>query len=182
MRVFAGLPLPEETKQNVTNIIEDFKQKNSDLNYVKPQGMHITLHFFGDLTEAQTEELLAAMESPELKVPQIHLSLGHLDQFPPRGNPRIIFQEIEEGEQDLHDIYLRYQRIIKPLDFVTIEARPFKAHITLARNKRSRMDPKIIKKYKPKIHHFTMDRLVLYKSDLKPTGPEYTALKTILFK
>jgi 2'-5' RNA ligase len=60
------------------------------------------------------------------------------------------------------------------------EKRPFKGHLTLGRIK-SKIDPKtlheVLKRFTPfESDRFVADRIILYKSDLKPGGAVYTKL------
>ena len=63
------------------------------------------------------------------------------------------------------------------------EERPFQAHLTLGRVKSSRGRDDLIGRmepYREKIFgDIAVERVVLFKSDLRPSGPIYTALREI---
>ena len=61
------------------------------------------------------------------------------------------------------------------------EARVFQPHLTLGRVNSSRGKEELIRKmerYREEdFGEFSVERVILFKSDLKPTGPIYTPLK-----
>ncbi len=63
------------------------------------------------------------------------------------------------------------------------EDRPFRPHLTLGRVKSSRGKEeliRIVEKYREEeIGTFQVEKIVLFKSDLTPTGPIYTPLREI---
>lgn len=63
------------------------------------------------------------------------------------------------------------------------ENRPFHPHLTLGRMKSSRGKEELIgrmeKHREEEFGDFQVERVILFKSDLKPSGPIYTLLKEI---
>jgi 2'-5' RNA ligase len=68
-----------------------------------------------------------------------------------------------------------------PLGFPP-EERPFRPHLTLARIKQARRDdwPSVASSAEAlSLPAYTVDEILLYKSDLTPTGPHYTHLARV---
>ena len=64
-----------------------------------------------------------------------------------------------------------------------LEDRPFHPHLTLGRTRSSRGKEELVGKMEKhrdeEFGDFQIERVVLFKSDLRPTGPVYTPLREI---
>ncbi len=182
MRVFAALPLPEETRIEVTRVGKLIKRKYENIKLVEKSNIHLTIHFFGEVNDREIEHLYSVMNNEQLVIDRLRASLGKIGFFPSRGNPRVIFIDIEDGKESIYKFHGIFETLIGEAGF-KIEKRPFQAHITIARNKSARIDHSELKvedSYK-KIS-FIFDRFVLYQSILHRNGPEYIPLKTVMFR
>lgn len=192
MRIFTGLPIPGEMIEKVGYVCEYLKKTYRGLNVIKSEGLHVTLYFFGEMPKHTVNELIHLMDDQSLKQKKIDASFNGFGQFPPRGNPRVLFVAIEQGKEEITAFYKRYSKLIRshgfgnPADKNKSGKRSgdkrFVPHITVARNKRERL-PRDFLESLPFILNdlFTIDRCILYKSTLTSAGAEYEALKTIMF-
>ncbi|MBN2534320.1 MAG: RNA 2',3'-cyclic phosphodiesterase [Spirochaetales bacterium] len=182
MRVFAGLPVPEQMTGKIRQVCDYLKEKYRGLNVVKSEGLHVTLYFFGELPEHSVHELIHLMDDRSLIQKKIEASFHGFGQFPPRGNPRVLYVHIEKGKELITAYYEKYVHLIRPHGFGAPPDKEFVPHITIARNKRERL-PRDFPASLPFVLNdfFTINRCVLYQSVLTPAGAEYKALKTIMF-
>ena len=58
MRVFAGLPLPERTRETIAAWMNTWEAERKALKPVQPTGLHVTLHFFGGLSLSETARVM----------------------------------------------------------------------------------------------------------------------------
>ena len=183
MRVFAALPLPPRVVSKLEELSEELKRRCHRLKPVRREAFHITLLFWAELQEQQVQRLVALLDEPYMSHRQpISVFLGRLGQFPPRGNPRVIFRSVEEGSREI----IAFQRLltekVRHLDYdFPLDSRPFTPHVTLARNKGEILEPGGWVSVAAPGESFRIDRCVLYRSELRPQGPLYTPLKTIMF-
>jgi 2'-5' RNA ligase len=191
MRVFAALPLPEQAVEKLGKLAEELKTRYPELKVVKPQGMHITMVFFGELNQEQVLGVMRAMDSPELKMASIQAVMGVVGQFPPKGQPRVIYCPIQKGGPEIGYLYRVYYRLVSGVQGLSLEdERDFTPHVTLARNRvaRTRVDRRrenrISLSEVEELFQFEysliLDRLVLYQSILRPQGAEYKVMKTVV--
>jgi 2'-5' RNA ligase len=191
MRVFAALPLPEQAVEKLGKLAEELKTRYPELKVVKPQGMHITMVFFGELNQEQVLGVMRAMDSPELKMASIQAVMGGVGQFPPKGQPRVIYCPIQKGGPEIGYLYRVYYRLVSGVQGLSLEdERDFTPHVTLARNRvaRTRVDRRrenrISLSEVEELFQFEysliLDRLVLYQSILRPQGAEYKVMKTVV--
>lgn len=182
MRIFTGLPIPVEVIENVKAVCHYLKETYPGLSIVKPDGLHVTLHFFGEMPKHSVEKLIQLMDDHALKQKKIEVSFNGFGQFPLRGNPRVIFIQLDKGSEEITEFYNRYIKLIVSRGFGKPDTKQFVSHITVARNKRERL-PRDFHDTVPftLCDSFTIDRCILYESILTSGGAEYNALKTILF-
>ncbi|MGC9358536.1 MAG: RNA 2',3'-cyclic phosphodiesterase, partial [Anaerolineae bacterium] len=107
-----------------------------------------------------------------------------LGAFPNTRNPRVIWVGVEEPTGRLALLHKAVNEALERVGFEP-ETRPFKPHLTLGRTRRriSRSQARLIGQEidAAKIGLLTEEEareIILFQSDLKPTGAEYTALKT----
>jgi 2'-5' RNA ligase len=185
MRIFAALPLPQAAVEKLESLAAELKARYPDLKVVKPGGMHITMIFFGELNQEQTLEVMKAMDSQELKTASIQAVMGGVGQFPPKGQPRVIYCPIQKGGPEIGYLYRIYYRLVSAVPVLHLEAeRAFTPHITLARSRgeRSRTSSISLSDVEELFqfeYSLILDRLVLYQSILRPRGAEYKVMKTV---
>jgi len=169
VRVFLALPLPEEKRTILASGLEALARSSGELSWVKPEGLHITLLFFGEITETQLKESVDRFSG--FSFPAFHVRYEGLGQFPKRGKPRVFYAGITEGQREARELYGRVCSRLSGL--FTPEARPFTAHITLARVKdwqEPELDPSLADSIRGE---FLASRMVFFESLLQPSGAEY---------
>jgi 2'-5' RNA ligase len=190
MRVFAALPLPDQAVEKLGKLAAELKARYPDLKAVKPHGMHITMVFFGELNQEQILAVMRAMDSPELKLASIQAVMGGVGQFPPKGQPRVIYCPIQKGGPEIGYLYRVYYRLISGVEGLSLEGeRDFTPHVTLARNRVARSKEDRTRESRIALsevealfrfeYSLILDRLVLYQSILRPQGAEYKVMKTV---
>ncbi len=182
MRVFTALPVSSEIRKILSEVMDKLSLSYKNLKMVPLLSLHITLHFFGEISEKKIEELKSVLDDPLLTGRIIKASLGGLSSFPARGNPRVIFCTLKEGAEEVVSFGKTFNEIIHNSGLAVEEGgRSFTPHITLARNKRGRIDPHFLNSLDLEQRVFLFDRLVLYQSILRSTGAEHRPLKTLIF-
>jgi 2'-5' RNA ligase len=181
MRIFAALPLSAQAVGKLEKIAGQLKERYPDLRVAKPNGMHITMVFFGELNQDQVLQIMRIMDRPELKVASIQAIMGGVGQFPPKGKPRIIYCPLRKGVPEISYLYRLYYQLLSGIDGMSLEAeRDFTPHVTLARNREARISLADLEELFEFEHSLILDRLVLYQSILRPGGAEYKVMKTVM--
>ncbi len=179
IRSFIAIELPEETIQMFAAIQEQLKQSRAGVRWVKPGSIHLTLKFLGNISPAQVDDIAAAAAQVVGEEPPITLGAAGLGAFPSRKKPRVIWIGMEGEVQRLSRIQARVENALEPLGFVR-EKRPFQPHLTIGRVKDRRRLQTLIDAMAtldmPPFNSFDADEIILYKSDLRPTGAIYTKL------
>ncbi len=182
MRVFAALPIPTDVKSEIARVGRLIKVEYENVKLVKEHNMHLTIHFFGETDEVALKSIISVMENISLPRSKMELALGGLGFFPPRGNPRVIFVDIDTGREVVYRFHEVFAKLIEEKGF-KLDSKPFQTHITVARNRGARINAKsLTDKIEYRKLHFTIDRFVLFRSILHKEGPEYIPLKTVMFR
>lgn len=104
------------------------------VNWVRSEGLHLTLKFLGEVPDEQEPDLQAALAQAAgtgAGGRSIPLALGGFGVFPDQRRPRVVWVGVAP-EPALELLQHRVEQAFAPLGFPT-EARPFRPHLTLGR-------------------------------------------------
>jgi 2'-5' RNA ligase len=105
-----------------------------------------------------------------------------LGAFPNARNPKVIWVGMEDNQERLVLFQEKLEETLAAIGFAP-EKREYSPHLTLGRVKDSRGKhdiEQLIEKYKNEdLGYFTADTIIFFQSDLQPSGPVYSSLKTI---
>jgi len=179
IRSFIAIELPEETRQKFVAIQEQLKRSRAGVRWVKPASIHLTLKFLGNILPAQVDDIAAATEQLLRDEPTITLCAAGLGVFPSTRRPRVIWVGLRGEIERLANIQAGLEKALEPLGFAR-EGRGFRPHLTIGRVRDRHRLQALIEAMStlelPEFNSFDADEIILYKSDLRPTGAIYTKL------
>ena len=151
------------------------------IRWVAQENLHFTLKFLGSVATEKVPLILRALEEALRSVPCFSLTGKGIGVFPNIKRPRVLWIGLE-GEE-LHRIAERGESSLEPLGFPR-EDRDFAPHLTVGRWRYPGVRPEALRDQieKWRQHHFgqsRIDEVVLFQSDLKPTGAVYSPLGTM---
>jgi 2'-5' RNA ligase len=176
---FFALKLPDSTKLQLKEHCERLQDTFPFQRWVHHEDFHITLAFLGF---APSNQLEAAINNVEETIPgfgSLHLNINRLGIFGKQDSPRIFFADTEVS----NELQLVRQRVYAACIEAgfTLETRPFRPHITLARKwagektfQREMLD--VWKDLQPEPIGFKGTEIALYQTHLDKT-PKYEAVK-----
>jgi 2'-5' RNA ligase len=179
IRAFIAIELPEKIIYTIRKVQEEIKSYGLKIRWVRPENIHLTLKFLGDIQEADTEKVERAVSESVTGHPPISLAVRGIGVFPGIKRPRVIWLGVSNPLDVLTTFQKTLDEKLEAMGFPK-EKKPFRGHLTLGRIK-SNIDPKTLNDALKEFtrfesEHFLADRIMLYKSDLKPNGPVYTKL------
>ena len=179
-RMFIAIPISEDAKKAALEAQEQLKEmfKYSRITWVDFSQFHITLHFLGDIDDSMLIDLRNRLREA-LCPDSFKLHLTDVSCFPSPKEPRTIFVEASHHP---FSIILR-KRIADVLVGmgIDIDARPWKAHITVGRVK-TQSEVCVTEKLRVEPVEFIVDRFDLYESQLMPNGPIHTLVESYKLK
>lgn len=124
-RLFIAVDLPETATTELGRIQ---LPSASQLSAVRPDQMHLTLHFLG---HGEIQSIADALR--EISATSFLLSIAGIGQFATGGDSGVLWAGVAENPE-LRRLHSAIGRVIFKLGF-RLEERPFTPHITLARYK-----------------------------------------------
>jgi len=180
IRAFLAIEPPENILNEISRLQEKLKREiNGRLSWTRPQGQHLTLKFFGDISKADINNVCAIVQKRVVAEQKLNLKVEKMGVFPDARRPRVLWCGVTGDVEKLITLQKKLDADFATLGFLE-EDRSLKAHLTLARIK----DPRDItgmsealKKYDSfKAGEFVADKLFLFQSKLSPQSAVYTKL------
>jgi 2'-5' RNA ligase len=131
LRLFIALNLPPPVRQALWEATTPLHDLGMPVKWVRPEGIHVTLKFLGEVSEEREAELVAALGRATAGARALSLALDGFGVFPDFSRPRVVWAGIAP-EPALEILQHRVEQEIAPLGFPT-EARAFHPHVTLGR-------------------------------------------------
>lgn len=180
LRAFLALDPPPEVRNEI-GLIQGRLRKilRGDIRWTNPEGMHLTLKFFGNIFETDVDRISQAVGGITTAVAPLVLEVKTVGMFPGTRRPRVIWLGIKGDVERLVRLQEEIDRGLLTLGFPK-EERPFRPHLTLARIKSpgglAGLEEVTAKGDDYAAGSFTAGALILFKSDLTPRGAVYTEL------
>jgi len=185
IRSFVAVELPNKVSQALATIIADLRSSISDsqVKWVKPQNIHLTLKFLGDISTESIPSISESISAASAGHPSFCLFLKDSGAFPNMRSPRVIWTGLDGDMERLRVLQHQIDKELHELGFPE-EKKDYRAHLTLGRV-RDRLPKKDIdsiaaalrSQKAPEEIRFNVTRLSLMKSTLTPQGPVYEVLR-----
>jgi 2'-5' RNA ligase len=181
VRVFIALELPLAIKEAVAAIQRELMTSEAHVGWVRPEGMHLTLKFLGEVLPSRLLEIETALSSAAEGTGSLKITVHGIGVFPNPKNPRVIWLGIRPEDDRLKRLQERIDRAMAPLGFPP-EKREFHPHLTLGRVKSSRGLDDLMKaiavRHNVLAGDGALDQLHLIQSELKPGGAVYKTIRS----
>jgi 2'-5' RNA ligase len=187
IRCFIAIDLDPEVRRRLGDVQDHLRAalRGEPLRWVRPDGVHLTLKFLGDQPADRIESIQQVLSDWASDVHPFDLRIAGAGAFPDVARPRVVWVGVHEASGKLPGWVDRLEAQLEPLG-VRREGRPYQAHLTLARIK-DRLTPEALHRLQeelggfdePAIATLRVEDVILFRSELRPTGAEYSALATL---
>ncbi len=162
MNHFFALPLPEEIRQQIGKLAEEWRGMNQlHASWYAPADYHITLKFLGDVDPSRQTELIEAVAPIVAQAAPFEVDLNAVPgAFPNLRQPRVLWAGVQKTGP-MAKLAGAIDRAMAKLGFEA-ERRPYHPHITLARCREARPIPSLPKEQAFPI--FTANSFVLMQT------------------
>lgn len=166
-----AVELPESIKADLVNVQKQMDTKSAKLVFVRPEHMHVTLRFLGEVSEFQTGKLCSTLE--QVNVRRFPTGFTGFGFFPDRNYLRVFWIGLSGSQW--YDLANEIEKNLSQLGFRTDER--FTPHLTVARikfvqNRTAFLES--VDRIKPPKAEFEVCSFKLKNSVLTPEGPVYT--------
>jgi 2'-5' RNA ligase len=186
LRIFVAIPLPETLLERLADVQYRLQGKvpHRSVRWVRSEGIHLTLKFLGDTPREKIPTIQEALTVVARNAPTCTVTAEGLGCFPSPRRPRVIWVGVNEPTGTLKVLYQAIEEAMTSLGYKP-ERHSFTPHLTLGRVRRgtSREEQRQISEAVTgtrvgELEAFTAEGFELIRSELKPSGAEYTTLET----
>jgi 2'-5' RNA ligase len=194
LRLFVAIDLPEEWKQALSQLqgemqaalTTDAATSSVRVRWVRPEGLHLTLKFLGEVPRDRLSSIESALTSAVPEPPGFVVTIGRTGSFSDRRAPRVVWAGIQlrddPQQRALFALEERVETWLASAGFPR-ERRGSQPHLTLGRLPES-MSPqtreavaRITNAFAtPEVAPFSVKRVHLMRSHLGPGGSRYERL------
>jgi 2'-5' RNA ligase len=182
MRCFIAIDIDEKIRSALSALQQQLQDganvKKSDVKWVNPENIHLTLKFLGEIKDAKIVEVCNIVKAVAGRHKGFELDIESVGHFGGK-SARVLWVGTGEGEENLLELQEDIEKSLALAGWPQ-EMRKFSGHLTLCRIRNSKAGVKLAQMsedYKDfKLGTMSADSVCVYQSELKPTGPIYTLL------
>ena len=182
VRLFVALDLSPEIREALRNPVEELKPLAKSARWTRPEGMHVTLKFIGNVDAGKLAPVREALTGVRSEAP-VEMRVRGMGFFPDARRPRVLWCGIE-ASANLAPLAAAAERALESLG-IPPEERKFTPHLTLARVNDSRRLAGLIRAVESmRSREFGSARATefhLFESVTRPSGAEYRKVESYPF-
>jgi len=181
VRLFVALEIPTTARNSLAALMASLRAIAREPRWVRAENLHITLKFLGEVAEdklAPVQTALGGIRSHQA----VTAAFRGLGFFPNEKDPRVFWAGIE-ASSNLKTLAADIEGAMEKCG-IAREKREFSPHLTLARLERSlpeALRKAIAENAQREFGSLRTGEFHLMQSKLKPSGAEYTTLRTFPF-
>ncbi|MBL7150709.1 RNA 2',3'-cyclic phosphodiesterase [Candidatus Microgenomates bacterium] len=184
-RFFVAINFPEETKEEISGLIDKLRVEHPQIRWEKTENIHLTLKFLSWTEEKKIKKILEGMKKSAFGIKPFGFKPEKLGYFLSQSLIVWIGVNAQEG---LFQISRNLENEMKKLGFAK-EKRVFSPHITIGRarkispRKKWQSIAEEIKNFPTSsFSKFQVKEVILMKSQLTPKGSIYSVIDRILLE
>ena len=174
MRAFIAIDLPEPLRAALADAQQSFRSACREARWTRPEGIHLTLKFLGEISDAQTKQVVEAMTQTGAFEP-FTVEVKGFGFFPQAHRPRVLWAGVA-APPALAGLAARVEGHMEKIGFAR-EDRAFAPHLTLARFQVPRPQPAleaaVAARAAESLGKFEVSDFFLFESKLSPQGAQY---------
>ena len=183
MRTFIAIEMPPEVREFLARCQDHLKRSGGDVRWIRPDLIHLTLVFLGEVPVEKLADLEAAVRGAVAGLGPMTLRPAGVGRFPPKGLPRVVWVGVEETTGRL----LALQKAVAKATgrfAEKVEDRAYQAHLTLGRVRGPKNARPLTESLEAMAGEagpaFEAGEVTVFKSVLGSDGPTYTALARLV--
>ncbi len=180
MRTFTAIDLDPAVRRQLATVQNRLNSHLSDVRWVDPQKIHLTLKFLGEIRPEDAARVGDALAVAAARCAPFEIGIEkNVGVFPPHGPPRVIWVGIRDPNGSLRRCHDACEAALEQIGFPR-EGRAFQPHLTLGRSRCQRGGGKT----RSTVAEFNVldfpvqeiSSLTFYESTLTDSGPIYRVL------
>lgn len=184
LRAFIAVEIGPEVRRQLAALQARLKASGADVRWVRPEGIHLTLRFLGDIRPADIGRLAGVMAEAVAEQAPVELTAAGWGVFPDPQRPRVIWVGLPGADEKLSKAAAALEEKLIAAGFGPAD-KPWKPHLTLGRVQSPRGREPLLRALagegEKEYGRFLADRLILFQSRLERGGAVYTVLQEVPF-
>lgn len=177
VRTFLAINPSAEVLERIEDFQRELRESGADVRWVAPTAMHMTVQFLGEVREEEIPGIERGLVESFRDEAAAEVEFHGSGVFPNLRKPRVLWVGL--SGDGLSRISERAETALSPLGFPP-EEREFRPHLTLGRLRSMRGWDRLLPLLKAngdrRFGTTRVAEIVLYRSDLRPSGAVYTPL------
>jgi len=185
IRAFIAIALEPGLIAGLQKIQQELQAKlpGNPVRWVKPEQLHLTLRFLGNVPKDSMDNLAAALHRAAAGVAPLRLVLEGAGCYPNRDSPRVVWVGIRGDLDSLRGLQAQIEQEAQAFGDHTDE-RVFQPHLTMGRVTAGAIPARkvgevIERAAVPKLGDWTVRQILLMQSELSSGGARYTTLAAV---
>lgn len=177
-RIFVGVDITDEARRAAAAYIDDLRSNFSDVRvgWERPEKLHLTLKFVGDVPTSRISELSAAVAGVASRHRNFELSIDGTGVFPSTRKPRVLWLGVRDETSSLTRIQSEIETEFEKLG-IEKENRKYSPHLTIARIREPERSRDLAEEHAAASFApvtFRVPAIVVFESKLQPSGSIYS--------
>lgn len=182
VRTFIAVEVSPKIRSRLSDDIVALKAHAPLVKWVKPDNLHLTLRFLGDVKENDLEELFDALHEDVESLAPFTLEIRGIGSFPNWRHPRVVWAGCGEGADEAVELADTVESLCVDLGYEK-EHRSFRPHLTLGRVKQPAdamgLESAVTGMEDKLFGYLDVDAVVVFMSNLRRAGPVYSPMARI---
>lgn len=182
-RTFIAIEISDESRRLVAEVQERLRAAGAMLRWVRPEILHYTLSFLGEIPAAQVARAVVTTRSAVSRIEPFSVLIGGLGAFPSLDRPQVLWLGCTEGSEALGRLAGSVKAALSR-ERLPQDPKPFRPHLTLGRAKDSRHWGDLVRAVRAHgdatIGREWIRAVTVMESRLTPDGPVYTPREKVL--
>ncbi|HYP27893.1 MAG TPA: RNA 2',3'-cyclic phosphodiesterase [Blastocatellia bacterium] len=176
IRTFICIEIPESIKERIRGLQQSLRRIDAQASWVKPENIHLTLKFLGDVESTRIERVRDGVERASGSTSRFQVTVGGAGCFPSPKSPRVLWVGLSGMPDELLKLHKQIEDSLAREGFPR-DAKKFSPHLTIARLRAPRnasqlAEALIATGFEPGT--FEAREVIVMRSDLNPKGSIYT--------
>jgi 2'-5' RNA ligase len=185
-RTFLALPLDAGLTAAAVALQGKLAEAADGVRWTAPAGFHLTLQFLGEVDDRELATVCRAADKACRAVPPFTLGLGGVGAFPNPRRPRTVWAGVTTGRDELLALFAALDEGLLETGSYRREGRPYAPHLTLGRvtadDAPADLSAVLAKFATWAGGTLAVDQVVVFTSQLRRDGPEYTAVGRVALR
>jgi 2'-5' RNA ligase len=184
-RCFIAVELSREIAEGVRKIQTGLRERAEGVSWVRPEGIHLTLKFLGDVDPDRIDKIAGRAETSVKASKPFSIAVRGCGGFPNARHPRVIWIGVDDPNGALTGLQAKVEQGMEEMGFAR-EERRYRPHLTIGRLRSGTGKGGVAEALEAMkecdLGTMEVREFCLFRSQLKPTGAEYTKLKVMPLK